>query len=443
MHGRRPALWLAVAAAAVLVLVVGPFDRADQEPEAAAGTAAPAAEAVPDLMTGAPRGSLAHDAAFLEAVRALPWSQDEQAGAPDPALGVRSVVFAGDVPGGRWALVVGRVLGPPDAPGSPADGPSGQSGLMAVWFGGAPGARPEQMAPLTPPTRAPADAPLGLLDQRTGTLVVVTAPGNVVEVSERPEVAEDGSVYRAFREVPTVDGLAVAQLRPSDVPVSTAAVYEVRSGDRTVAHTTPATIGDRSGERLPVTLQEPRGPMTDSALPVVARTAERLVAPLGLTRHELRVSVLWAGDLPGPGPESGSAAVVAATLPSGAVVVDGEWLLPVESPSGDYVQGGDCGLAVLPAGRPVAERVHALGCAVVDPSGGGATVRSVLLVLTPPEVARVRLYDENSDFLAEHPVVDGVVVIPAPRGMATVEAVTTGGVSLGRTDLLGRGVRFD
>jgi hypothetical protein len=314
---------------------------------------------VADLGAGPVRGSLASDPAFVDAVRRLPWSADEQAGT---ALGHRTVVFADDVPGARWALVVGQVLGPPDAPGSPADGPAGQSGLMAVWFGGAPGAPAAELTPLTAPAQAPADVPLGLLDQRSGTLVVVAAPGDVVEVSERPEIAQDGTVYRTFRQVETVDGIAVARLRPSDVPVSAAAVFAVRRGDETVTHAVPTTIGNRPGSPLPVALSEPPRPAPASAGPVVAWTTERLLAPLGLARHELRVAVLWAGSLPGPGPETGSAAVVAATLPSGAVVVDGEWLLAVDSATGDYLQGGDCGLDVLPAGPPVHQQVHALAC---------------------------------------------------------------------------------
>jgi hypothetical protein len=103
---------------------------------------------------------------------------------------------------------------------------------------------------------------------------------------------------------------------------------------------------------------------------------------------------------------------VTVTVPSGAVLVDGEWLVPVESPSGDYIQGGDCGLDALPAGPPADERVLAMACEVVDPHGR-TPLRSYL-----------------------------VVVAPLPRGTATVEAVTAGDISLGRTDLLARGVDF-
>lgn len=439
MDGRRRLLRLAAAALSVLLLLIGPFDRTDPAPEAAAGTRTPVDDAAPTIDGAPPRGSLASDPAYVAAVRRLPWSAEETAGA---ALGNRSVVFVGDVPGARWALVVGRVLGPPDAPGSPADGPAGQSGLMAVWFGGRAGAAADDLRPLTAPTRAPADTPVGLLDQRTGTLVVVAGPDDLVEVSERPEIVEDGRVYRAFRDVETVDGVAVARLRPSDVPVSAAAAFRVSRHGRLIAHSAPTTIGGRPTAALPVALLRPGGPSPETAGAVVAVTAERLLAPLGLARHELEVTVVWAGSLPGPGPRTGSAAVVAATMPSGAVVVDGEWLVAVDSPGGAYLQGGDCGLGILPAGPAVQQRVHALGCEVVDPTTGTNFVRTVLLVVAPPHVDRVRLYDNAGHFLAELPAEHGLVIAPMPHLTATVEAVTATGISLGRTQLLRRGIDF-
>ncbi len=424
----RVRLWLAVGGLAVLLSGVAVLDSPAPTSGAAAGTARPAAKAALVIDDGPARGSLADDPAFVAAVRRLPWNADEAA---DPAPGLRSVVFAGDVPGGRWALVVGPVLGP-----------AGQPGSTAVWFGGPPGAPADGLNPLTPPTRAPEHAPLGLLDQRTGTLVVVAAPGDAVQVSERPDIGEDGRVHRAFREVQTADGVAVAQVRPSDVPGSASTAFRVIRNGRMVAHAAPTTVGGRPGTALAVELDRPDPPPPASAAPVVARTTQQLLAPLGLDRHERRVTLLWAGNLPGPGPERGSAAVVAATTPSGAVVVDGEWLVAVDTADGGYLQGGDCGLDILPAGPPVERRVHALGCEVLDPATGAGSVRTVLLVVAPPQVERVRLYDNSSHFLAELPAREGLVVGLMPPLTATVEAVTATGVSLGRTDLMRRGIDF-
>ena len=446
---RRRSLWLALAAAVLGVLVVvAPSGPEQQEPAAVArASPSPTLTAAPEYLTGPPRGSLASDPAVVEAMRRLPWTDEEPTGSGPidpavsaPALGLRSVVFVGDVPGGRWALVVGRVLGPPEAPGSPADGPAGQSGLVAVWFGGPPGSPPERLARLTTPARIAPDWPLGLFDQRTGALVVVAAPGDDIEVSERPLVDEDGGIYRLFRTITTTDGIGTATLRPSDLPVSAAAVYRVLRDGETVARGAPWTVGGRPADELPVAIEYPRGEPSSTGALAVTRAATGVLAQLGLARHEIQVTALWAGNLPGPGPETGQAAVVAVTLPSGAVVVDGEWLLPVDSPSGGYLQGGDCGLGVLPAGPPVEDRVHVLSCEVVEPAH--SLVRTVLLVVAPDDVVLVRLYDNDSHYLAELPTVDGIVVAPFPRGTATAEAVSAEGVNLGRTVLLGRGVDF-
>jgi hypothetical protein len=402
-----------------------------------AGTAVPVAlrpvDDAPAGLAGPPRGPLAGDTGFVDAVRRLTWAVPDS-GVPDPPLESRWVVFAGDVPGGRWALVV---AGTAPAGGTARPGPP----LLAAWFGGPADARPDELALQAPPIPVAPAGPVALLDQRTGTLVVVTVPGDVVEVSERPQVASDGTVFRTFRRLSAVDGIAVGRLRPSDVPVTGAAVYRVLRNGRTVAQDLPWTVGNRPGAALPVPIDHPRGPPSPAAELVVLRSAERLLAQLGLARHEITVTALWTGAVPGPGPEQGVAALVALPLPSGALLVDGEWLLAVESADGGYLQGGDCGLDVLPAGRPAEQRVFALACEVVDRQGA-APVRRFLVVVAPPEVAVVRVYDLDSRFLAEHATVDGVVVTPLARGAATVEAVSAAGINLGRTGLLGRGVDF-
>ncbi len=69
-----------------------------------------------DIFGGPTRGSLADDRAFVDAVRALPWTPEPPPPAepgttdylPDPPVETRSVVFAGEVSGNRWVLVVGR-----------------------------------------------------------------------------------------------------------------------------------------------------------------------------------------------------------------------------------------------------------------------------------------------------------------------------------------------
>ena len=398
----------------------------------AAPAPVPSASSVPPSLIGPPRGPLAGDTGFVDAVRRLAW---HTGGMPEPPLESRWVVYAGDVPGARWALVV---------TGDPLHAEAARLGpapLIAAWLGGPAGATPDRLSPLAAPVAVPVDGPAALLDQRSGVLVVVAAPGDEVEVSERPGVAGDGTVFRTWRRVAVTEGVAVARLRPSDVPVSAAAAYRVLRGGRVVARETPQNIGGRPDAPLPVAIDSPRGPPSPTAAPAVRRTAGRLLSRLGPARHEIALTLLWSGTVPGSDPGAGQAAVVALTQPSGAVVVDGEWLRPVTSASGDYLQHGDCGFDVLPAGPPVTLRVLPLVCGLVEPGGRGP-VRSVLVVVGPHTVTVVRVYDRDSTFLAEFPAVDGVVVAPLPAGTATVEAVTAGGVGLGRSALLGRGVDF-
>jgi hypothetical protein len=123
------------------------------------------------------------------------------------------------------------------------------------------------------------------------------------------------------------------------------------------------------------------------------------------------------------------------TLPSGAVIVTAQWALVTP----DGVQGAaDCGMEVRPAGRLPQEGVLVAGCELYDPRQG-QPVGNVLLIAAPPSVAVVRIYGADSAFLAEHAMPDGgVLLVPRPEGQIhEVEAVTDGGVLLGRTEPLG------
>ena len=80
-------------------------------------------------------------------------------------------------------------------------------------------------------------------------------------------------------------------------------------------------------------------------------------------------------------------------------------------------------------------------CEVVDDTTG-APMQTTLVVVAPPDVVLVRTYDGNGAFLSEHPAHGGVAVARRPIGAHEVEAVTGGGVSLGRTEILGDTAAF-
>ena len=90
------------------------------------------------------RGSLADDESWVEQARRLPWRSPglaeslEDVELPDPPLDTRHVAFAGDVPGGRVALVLGR------------DRTFGHA-----WFVGPEGADPDELTLAALPGDAP------------------------------------------------------------------------------------------------------------------------------------------------------------------------------------------------------------------------------------------------------------------------------------------------
>lgn len=159
---------VAVVAVVPAVLAGGPAPA----PPAAPTTLAPVA----DVLTAPTRGSLAGDAVFVESVRRLPWTEAADPDAPtaqdEPALGSRHVVFAGDVPGGRWALVAG-------------EGTAGTQGDAVMWFVAPAGAAADRLQPAQLSTGQDPGSPVALTDADAGTLVVVSAPGDAVAVSPR------------------------------------------------------------------------------------------------------------------------------------------------------------------------------------------------------------------------------------------------------------------
>jgi hypothetical protein len=433
----RAVLLAGTALVVVAVLAVAvPRERPDlvRAPAATASATASGAVEVLDLPT---RGSLSGDASFLAGVLRLSWAAPESTvgpGIPDPPPETRRVAFAGEVPGGRWALVVGANALVPGVPPRPSDGRHGEH-LAAAWFTGPPGASAEQLELRTVPRGVLPDQPAALVDPATGALVVVTAPGDVVEVSASPEVSAEGIALRTFRRVPAEAGVAVVALPPNDL-LMTAVSYRVLRGGSEVVRTKPEPYPPRSP--LLASVEYRRGLPPPAGQAVARRAATSVLARLGLPRAQVQATAEWVGDMPGPGGATGPAAVVTVRVPSGAVVVTAGWDLP----AADGGRAGTrCSLAIQPAGYPTDRRVHAVRC-VVEAVPRNSPARTTLVVVGPPQVALVRTHDHHGTFLTQHPAPGGVVVAPFPDGTATVEAVTGGGVSLGRWRLLGQVADF-
>lgn len=395
---------------------------------------------------GPTRGSLAGDRAFVDGVKALPWADEPPVRAadgtilyylPDPPVEARTVVFAGEVPGGRWALVVGT----PSAEAAAAAGvppdvvPTDQ--LTASWFTGPVDAAPEQMTLASGPNGIAGDWPVALTDPRSGVLVVVARPGDGVEVSQRPMVDAEGQTTREWRRVETDDGVAVTRVSPFPRAYDGSTSFRVVRGDRLEARDMPWSVVDEGLVEQPLPIEYPRGRPNALGERAAQFAAANVLGELGLSPAQVTITAQWVGSVPTG--EVEQAAVVTVTLPSGAVVVASQWLAP-ELPDGSNM-GAYCGQAILPAGPPPERRVEAVACETIDHTSG-ATLSTHLVVVGPPDVALVRTYDGDRVFLEEHTTQDGVLVVPMALGTETVEAVTAGGVTLGRVELLGHAADF-
>jgi hypothetical protein len=437
--------WWAVAVAvvigAVLVAVVvlsggvqgTPTGRPEATPDR---SAAPRGLDVTDMPT---RGSLAGDAAFLAGLRELPWIDEVSGGEPWETPTVpdsRRVLFAGDVPGGRWALLVGR----PDPVEAGADPGvvTATDELLMAWFVGPPGAAPEEMSLGSYPYRIDAETIPALLDPHTGAMVVVAAPGDTVDVSPRVDIDADAQDSRSWIPAEMDDGIGVIHLDPVDLPWTWATVFRVeRDGRETISSTPDGGIVPFGERLLDLGIEFPRTP-TEEEREAAEWAAQFALSATGLSPDDVEITVRALVAVPDPA--LGALALVTVELPSGAFFVSGQW---ARHTADGLTGNADCGMELRPAGSSPGDGVIAALCPLYDPVSG-RELDDVLLVVAPPQVDSVRFYRGDSAFLGEVAVPEGgVLLVPGPQGLTDVEAVTSGGVLLGRTGPLGRWMPTD
>jgi hypothetical protein len=217
---RRSQLRLGAVGAVVVAAVAAGQVLLPDGPSAEPATAVADAPDVRDrpASQGPTRGSLAGNAEFVEAVRQLSWS-DPGAGIGAPPPAGSQVLFAGDVPGGRWALVARPLTVPPPlVDDDELERELGTGSVALAWFAGPRGAAPEELRLHRAPVVAGPGLPVALWDRATGTLaVVVTDPAATARL-----LGGDGA---PLAELPLADGLAVGA-----APEETATV-EVRAAD--------------------------------------------------------------------------------------------------------------------------------------------------------------------------------------------------------------------
>jgi DNA-directed RNA polymerase specialized sigma24 family protein len=407
---------LAVGAVAALCVVAGavPLARRAPDPPAASPTAAASsvANATPPpiaphstpVLTGPTRGSLAGDAAFLDAVRSVGWGARD---APAPAE--REVVFAADTPHGRVALVVGTVLGD----------------FRGVWLTGPAGAAAADLA-LHLPRRLDRDRPLTLLLGGPGdaTVVVVAAPGDEVTVSDRLMTGPRGTVGRSYTPVPQEDGVAVAPARTTTLGPALS-VLVLREG-RAIHRSAVDWPGERPGSapQLPeLPALRPGAGAPDAHLVGAALTD--LAVPLGVEPTALQPQLLWSGPLPLGGP--GSVAVVVAHSPGGALVVT-TW-------AGGARGAVSCGTQTPPGTTEVATLTVARVCDVGRLGLGRADDDRWLVVTTPPGAASAELLDSRGRVLGPLALAGGSTVVPFPEGARSVRTLDAAGQPVRETPI--------
>ncbi|MGY1743828.1 MULTISPECIES: hypothetical protein [unclassified Blastococcus] len=422
-HRQRVGL-TALAAAVAAVVVAVPVALSGPAAEPAPGPASPASTA--SVFAGPTRGPLAGDAAFVEGVRQLPWQLPEQGlTGPEPDVSTRRVVWAGDVPGRRWALVVGENTARPE--GAAAD-PAVQTDLGALsdvamaWFAGPPGAGPAQMELATVPRGVDPAQPVGLADNTTGALVVVALRGDSIDVSRRPEVGADAAVTRTWEPADVSEGVAVVALPDDGTARPPALRFRVTREGREVVTGSPETTVT-SGPTAVATVEWLR---PGSYALMADAMAHGLLDLFGLPGDDVRFVLAWLGFVPAPGDRSADVTVLTATLPSGAVYVQAN--LMVNRPDGSGA-GAACGTELRPAGPPVAEQTFVVRCDVTD-LGPDPEVLPTLVVVAPPAATVARALDAGGGELGSVALEAGVAVASFPEGTVTVRTETADGAVL-------------
>jgi hypothetical protein len=360
------------------------------------------------LMREPMRGSLAHDAAWQEQMRAAVQDIEETEGRWRVADrdGIR-FVFAGDVPAldRRLALVVVPLrLGVLEA-------------HAPMWYEGPLGAAARDMRQgATYGDKLPEIVTFGELGLDSGAALVIAPADATLQISRSASYTAQGLVSRSWEPLPTAAGVAVAELPGS--PGGMTAMLRVRTerGETTLA--AGALVQGSIGSDLPAGVATAATTDTRGVLPaddVVDTTIEEVVRDCALDPATATIRIPWAGTVAG-----GPALLITVQPPGGGTLVYGTYLdgqtiglrLLVPAAGADsrpyafWITGDHPApemttlLVIAPANAARAELVIGGEVRPVDLDPTGAAVSS-LPVDTP---ATVRAYDADGKLLGQTPV---------------------------------------
>jgi hypothetical protein len=323
-----------------------------------------------------PRGSLAGDP---EVLAALLRAGDR--GGSGPRVTDRRVVFAGDLAGLGWGLVVGLDAG----------------SVVTEWWAGPPG-DPLGTLPGAPDRGNPGSM-FGYLSPGGAAAVLgagpdgpvflaVAGPDQQVLVSDRVVVDPDGRPRREYQLVEGRDGVAAISLPGAG---ASSVRYRVLRGERVVAEEAAWGWWPWSEPGLgPVPAPVRPGPGTPSQY-AYEEAVRWLQWPTGLRTAELEVTVLWAGTVPTPAGRAADVLTLAAVLPNGAVLTSTAFAETI-APDGSAWSSGSCGSSGHPAGTDPATLTVVARCDVHDGSSSRfPQPASAVVVTAPTDVASVQL----------------------------------------------------
>lgn len=452
---RHRAELLAAAAAVVAVLLGVQAGASHLFGGSDRSTAAPPSAPAVDVLGVPARGPLAGDAAILDALVRLPWASDSvpagrdpvSSGIPDPPVESRRVLWAGDSPAGlRLAVVAGENNAQPVERDPDLQSDLGALGSTAVAVFVGPAGAPVEELRLTGVPRGQMDgSPIALRDAATGTALVLAAPGDYLEIAERPEYDAAGNESFDFRPVDAPDGAALLVTE-----YGYAMQYRIWRDGGTVVDgrpfdtliTDPGGLGDEPAIAAGVDVRFLRPPPEPT--PDATADVSTLVRQSGLPPEQVDVVIPWTGPVPSRDGVPTTATLTTATLPSSAVLVS----LTVSRTFADgSIGGSDCGdgwyTTVLPGGGiDIAERTFAFRCTSHDMRGNEDSQLTSLVVVAPPGITRARLLDASGTVLDEVPLVDGVLVTTDEELIARTTSVVPlgpGSDGLARGGLLSGG----
>jgi hypothetical protein len=423
---RRSRAALAAGGLLALVVLVGVPVVASTVAEAPRGEVAEPSERtfVPSqassLYSLPTRGSLAGDDGWLAGVVALDWGPVDPAmqppgtEVPDPPLDSRKVAFAGDVPSGRVALVLGL----------------DDNRLVHAWFTGPEGAAVGRMELASFPSTSNHDDALVLRDAPgpTGavTLLVLGQPGDTVDIGLTPVVEASGEIRSDRLDVDVEDGIATVEVDLPDPFRGIGGDVRVRRSSGTDRGMTMEDSARLRGGAPPTPLvadvepADPRG-LLDRTDPVAsAWTAAGQVAEYGLTAEQARPTLLAAGPL---GARVGTyGELYGMTHPSGATST---WVVtysPADPDSGSSLAT----FPPAPAGTALLDRVLA-----VQAMAG--------LLVSAPDGVEAQVVDDSGAVLLTVPLERGAGTAPFndQRYGRTVRILDATGAVLAETPLVG------